>query len=123
MSSLNDIEKLYLEKILRMGDGYVLNYSDATYGEFFDRHRISIHGPKYRKYGTSNAKKMRAFWEIEPGRIVGMVLDGMLNFYKASCDLNGNAIDAPILSRFRGIVNRLLGKRSLDAQEKRKSVS
>ena len=51
MSSLNDADKRYLEKILNMGDGYVLDYTDATYGEFFGQHKIDIHGRKYRTYG------------------------------------------------------------------------
>ena len=107
MSSLNDIEKRYLERILGMGSGFVLDYSDATYGEFFDRHRIDIHGPKYRKYGTSKAKKMRAFWERETDEVVGKVLAEMLDSYEASCELDGKPIDDPILTRARGTVNRL----------------
>ena len=35
MSGLTDVEKRYLEKILNMGGGYVLDYSDATFEEFF----------------------------------------------------------------------------------------
>ena len=62
MSSLTDIEKRYLEKLLGMQSGYVLDYSDATFGEFFNRHKINIHGSKYQIYGTSKAKKMRAFF-------------------------------------------------------------
>ena len=116
MSSLNDIEKRYLERILGMGSGFVLDYTDATYGAFFDRHRIDIHGPNYQKYGTSKAKKMRSFWEREPDRVVGKVLAEMLNSYEASCDLSGEQIDAPILKKARDIVNRLTGK---DADRKR----
>ncbi|HRJ00664.1 MAG TPA: hypothetical protein PKV67_07785 [Hyphomonas sp.] len=63
MSSLTGIEKRYLEKLLGMQSGYVLDYSDATYAEFFSRHRIDIHGARYQTYGTSKAKKLRAFWE------------------------------------------------------------
>ena len=110
MSSLNDIEKRYLESILDMGGGYVLDYSDTTYSEFFDRHLIDIHGPKYRKYGTSKAKKMRAFWEREPDEVVGKALAEMLDSYDASCELSGRPIDAPILTKARGIVKRLSGK-------------
>ncbi|EQD47076.1 hypothetical protein B2A_08592, partial [mine drainage metagenome] len=48
MSSLTDIERRYLEKLLRMGGGYVLDYSDATFGEFVqslqDRYTV---GRKY----------------------------------------------------------------------------
>ena len=73
MSSLTDIEKRYLERILNMRGGYVLDYTDATYGEFFGRCQIDIHGTKYQTYGTSKAKKMRAFWEREPAlaRVAG----------------------------------------------------
>ncbi len=110
MSSLTDIEKRYLEKLLRMGGGYVLDYTDTTYGEFFNRHRIDIHGQKYQTYGTSKAKKMRAFWESEPDAVVGKVLSEMLDSYKADCDLNNRQTDSALLEKSRGIVSRLCGK-------------
>ena len=34
MSSLTDIDKRYLERILGMASGYVLDYSDPSFGEF-----------------------------------------------------------------------------------------
>ena len=82
MSSLTNIEKRYLEKPLEMGGGYVLDYSDASYGEFFKHHRINIHGPKYQTHGISKVKKMRAFWELEADPIVGKVLSEMLASYE-----------------------------------------
>ena len=60
MSSLTDVEKRYLEKILNMGDGYILDYSNATFEEFFYRYEVNIHSDRYQTYGTSKAKKMRA---------------------------------------------------------------
>lgn len=110
MSSLTDIEKRYLEKLLGMQSGYVLDYSDATYAEFFSRHRVDIHGGRYQTYGTSKAKKLRAFWEQESDALVGKVLSEMLDSYKAGCDLNGHELDAPLLEQSRAIVARLLGK-------------
>ena len=65
MSSLSDIDKRYLESILEKGGGYVLDYNDASFGEFFRRYGVDIHGTKYRYFGTSKAKKMRAFWMRE----------------------------------------------------------
>jgi len=53
VSSLSDIDKRYLESLLDMGGGYVLDYSDATFGEFFRRHGIDIHSRNYQTYGTS----------------------------------------------------------------------
>ena len=110
MSSLTDIEKRYLEKQLGMGGGYVLDYTDATYGELFNRHRIDIHGRKYQTYGTSKAKKMRAFWQSEPDALVGKVLSEMLDAYEADCDLNNRQTDSALREKSRGIVSRLCGR-------------
>lgn len=115
MSGLNDIDKRYLEKILRMGDGYVLDFSDPTFGEFFSRYKIDIHGSKYQTYGTSKAKKLRAFWEREADDIVYPVLKEMLASYEADCELNGKDIDEPILKKAKTIVGRLGGKTSTQA--------
>lgn len=93
-----------------MESGYVLDYSDATYGQFFGRHGVHIHGPHYRKYGTSKAKKMRAFWDREPDALVGRVLSAMLDSYEATCDLDDREPDVKILERSREIVARLSGK-------------
>jgi hypothetical protein len=109
MSSLTDIEKRYFEKLLGMQSGYVLDYSDVTFSEFFNRHRINIHGQKYQTYGTSKAKKMRAFWEQEPDVLVGKVLGEMLDAYEADCSLNNRDAEGSVLEKSRGIVARLSG--------------
>lgn len=110
MSSLTDIEKRYFERLFGMGSGYVLDFSDATYGEFFGRHRVDIHGSKYQTYGTSKAKKLRAFWEVESDSLVGTVLSEMLDSYQADCELNGKDIDSSVLEKARAIVGRLTGR-------------
>jgi hypothetical protein len=112
MSSLTDIEKRYFEKLLGMQSGYVLDYSDATFGEFFNRHQVNIHGQNYQTYGSSKAKKMRAFWEQEPDVLVGKVLGEMLDAYEADCTLNNRDAEAPVLEKSRGIVARLSGVRT-----------
>lgn len=117
MSSLTDIEKRYLEKILVMQSGYVLDYSDATFGEFFSRHNIEIHGRKYQTYGTSKAKKMRSFWEQEPDSIVAPVLFEMVASYEADCELNGRPVNTGLLQKCRTIISRLGGKSSSSAGE------
>lgn len=110
MSSLTDIEKRYFEKLLGMQSGYVLDYSDATFGEFFRRHKVDIHGQKYQTYGTSKAKKMRAFWEQEPDALVGKILEELLEAYEADCSLNHREADSGVLDKSRTIVTRLMGR-------------
>lgn len=109
MSSLKDIEKRYFEKLFGMSSGYVLDFSDATFGEFFRQYNVDIHGPKYQTFGTSKAKKLRAFWESECDRLVGTVLSEMLDSYEANCELAGWNKDKVPLKRARSIVNRLTG--------------
>ena len=110
MSSLTDIEKRYFEKLLDMSGGYVLDFTDATFGEFFRKHNVDIHGRKYQTFGTSKAKKLRAFWVSEPDRLVGAVLSEMLDSYEAECELNEKDIDQVLLNKACGIVGRMIGQ-------------
>jgi hypothetical protein len=110
MSTLTVIDRRYLEKFLGMGSGYVLNHSDKTFGSFFNRHSIDIHGTKYQMHGTSKANKLRAFWESESDPVVGKVMAGMLDEYSVDCELNKTEIDSALLEKVRGIVSRLNGK-------------
>lgn len=110
MSTLTEVEKRYLEKILGMESGYVLDYNDMTFGQLFSRHGVEIHGAKYQIYGTSKAKKMRAFWEREPDVLVGRVVSELLDVYEANCKLNGKKVDAAVLKESWSIVGRLSGR-------------
>ena len=110
MSSLTSVEKRYLERVLEMSGGYVLDFTDATFGELFNRHKIDIHSAEYLTHGPSKAKKMRAFWEHENDNHVGRVLTEMLDNYEASCDLGERERDVVPLEKGREIVARLFGK-------------
>ena len=117
MSSLTFIDKRYFEKILDMASGYVLDFTDATFEEFFARYNIDIHGKKFQTYGTSKAKKMRAFWEQESDQTVATVLDEMLASYETDCELNQCTLDEGLLKKCRVIIARLSGKEVVDKDE------
>jgi len=93
-----------------MGDGYVLHFTDNTFGEFFDSHGVDIRDQKYQKYGTSKAKRLRAFWEKEPDSIVGPVLSEMLDVYEARSELDQHIPDTGLLTKSREIVFRISGE-------------
>ena len=61
MSNLTAADKRYLEKILNMGGGYVLDFTNATFAEFFNRYNVDIHGNQFLTYGDSKAKKCARF--------------------------------------------------------------
>ena len=110
MSSLSETDKRYLENILDMGSGYVLDFSDATFGDFFRRFDVDIHGDEYQTHGTSKAKKMRSFWDREPDAIVAKVLSEMIERYETNCILRKTVMDIELLERVRSIVARLSGE-------------
>ncbi len=107
MSSLTSADKHYLEKILDMVGGYVLEFDNGKFEELFKRHGLDIHGHKYRTYGTSKAKKLRAFWESESDELVGAVLSETLDVYEAVCESSGRELNTSLLAKSRQIVARL----------------
>ena len=113
MSRITGVEKRYLEAILGMGGGYVLDYTDATFGEFFRKHQIDIHGLKYQTYGTSKARKMRAFWDQDPDNVVAGVLAEMLDSYEADCAIREVDVNAGVLTKCREAISRLNGNGSI----------
>jgi hypothetical protein len=75
MSSLTITERRQLENAFAMGGGYVLQFSDQTYREFFGDLGIEIDAERYKADGTSKAKRMRCFWKLESDQVVARVLD------------------------------------------------
>ena len=111
MSSLSEVDKRCLEKILNMGSGYVLDFTNATFGDFFRRRGVDIHSDIYQNYGTSKAKKMRSFWDREHDSLVAEILSEMIDIYETNCDLEDfSTRDTQLLTRARSIVSRLSGE-------------
>jgi len=75
MVALKHSEMRVIDEALSMGDGYVLNFSDRTFAEFFeDEFGIIIYSDKYGYKGRSKARHVRAFIEIEDAYTVARVL-------------------------------------------------
>lgn len=81
MSDLSSTERRKLERLFCMGDGYVLNFSDRTFRDFFDEHTsVDIDADKYREQGSSKAKRLRAFWSKDGNHVVGKVIAEMIRY-------------------------------------------
>jgi len=66
-----------------METGYVLNFTDQSFSEFFRQDvGINIYDPRFAYNGTSKAKRLRAFWEIEEPTIVGRALEQLLELWR-----------------------------------------
>lgn len=75
MASLKFREKKILEEFLEMGSGFVLNFVDRTFAEFFLDFGIDIDNSRYLSGSSgSKANRMRSFWALTPDQLVGDVL-------------------------------------------------
>jgi hypothetical protein len=70
-----------IDDAFNMHGGYVLDFSDRTFAEYFEDHfRIQIDDGKYAVNGTSKAKRLRTFIEIEEAYLVSRILRGLWTY-------------------------------------------
>lgn len=115
MSTFSMAERHNLEKFLGMSGGYVLNFSDRTFGEFvFETVGIDIHDEKFTTEGMSKAKKLRTLWKLEADYTVGKLILALID-YDASLNADRDAEAKALADKCRQIATRLLaGGPSLD---------
>ena len=77
MSDLTAVEKMKLEKALKMADGFVMNFTNRSFAEFviFGSTELDIYNPKYDYASGSEANRLRAFWKLESNYAVGNLLE------------------------------------------------
>ncbi len=98
-----------------MDSGYVLDFSNQTFEDFvYKAVGFDIHSEKYTIHGSSKAKKLRAFWEIEPDHIVGQLLNSLIKHeIKTAYEIDDKKRN--LAGYCREIASRLLvGSPSLD---------
>lgn len=108
MSSLKIAERQVLEQQFGMASGYVLNFSDRTFGEFvLEAVGRKIHDAKYTAGGTSKANKLRTFWKLETDQMVGRLILALVD-YDAMLNPTQDANAKARAERCRQIATRLL---------------
>ena len=109
MNNLTAADRQCLEKVFGMGSGYVLDFSDEAFGQFFESFNVDIHGVRYQTHGSSKAKKMRAFWDQESDALVGRVVSEMLKYYEVLCHSVDREPNSVLLEKSREIIARISG--------------
>ena len=83
MSDLTNMEKRRFERLLEMGSGYVLNFSNRTFEEFVrDATGRNIYESRYDYGSGSKANRLRGFWQAEPNFVVGKLLGALIDHQK-----------------------------------------
>jgi len=84
MSTIRSIDMLLLDDLFEMGDGYVLNFSDRTFAQFFATElNIDIDDAAYRRNGTSKAKRLRCFLQIADNALAVRTLGALWEYREA----------------------------------------
>lgn len=86
-------EKKIIEKFLGMDSGYVLNFSNRTFSDFFiENFKINIYDDKYADRGESKAKRLRTFWEKESNTLVADSIEKMIEWWESDSLINEEEI-------------------------------
>jgi len=106
MANLKFNEKQLFEKLFDRG-GYVLDFSNRTFEEFFNDFNISIYSERYSFNGDSKMKRLRAFWDTDTNTKVGEVLLNLLQYAENKEDIKQKDKDLALT-----YINNLLGNKS-----------
>jgi hypothetical protein len=113
MATIKESDKRILETLFEMQGGYVLDFSDATFQQFFwNNFKININDQKYTTYGNSKAKRLRAFWDTENNHVVGKVIIELIDVSKSVKLTRGKPVtdnETALQNKAEFIANNLLG--------------
>lgn len=105
MASLTSREKRILEKLFGMESGYVLDFSNRTFAEFFaDVVDLNIYSKDYDYSSGSKANRLRKFWTVEDDDVVAEVLAELITLADEDEDADPRLVDRSwdIVDRLRG---------------------
>jgi len=97
-------------------DGYVLDFTNATFDSFFKYFSIDIYSNKYAYYGNSKGKRFRRFLEIENIEVIKNVLQELVKKLDSEKQKN------QVLSIIRIKDNNSFEEKNLDIKSDIKSI-
>lgn len=109
MGNIRSIDMQHIDDIFDMGSGYVLNFSDRTFAQFFaEELNIDIDDPIYQEYGTSKAKRLRCFLQTIDKATVVRTLNALWEYREALRERFGHSEKLHNAhGRLLAIINRL----------------
>ncbi len=109
---LKRIDYDLLDYVFEMGDGYVLDFSNRTFSEFFvEELGIDIDNPTYCDVGTSKAKRLRSYLRQSNKQDVLKVLNALWEYREIKRKRAGNSENKPeFISEYFQLIQGLGGK-------------
>lgn len=113
MANIKHADKLKLEKLFSMSGGSVMDFTNQAFQQLvLDVTKIDIYNQRFAVYGTSKAKRLRAFWQVESDYNVGFLTKEMLDYWATMKKLNGSEVSEQQKVLYKEcfqIANNLLG--------------
>jgi len=113
MSNLSPADRYYLENALRLETGWIVRFTDESFSNLFSSFGIDINDEKYKKYGESKAKRMRAFWDIDDNQTVGRIILELAAFFR-NAELR-QSLNIKFSEQIEKIGNKLLNMPNIGA--------
>jgi hypothetical protein len=112
MPNIRAIDMLFLDDLFAMGGGYVLNFSDRTFSQFFvEELNCDIDDPAYTVNGKSKGKRLRCFLQKVDIPTVVSTLKALWEYREAvrARDQQAETVENAE-GRLLALINRLEGK-------------
>lgn len=115
MTNVRTIDMLLLDDIFDMGGGYVLDFSDRTFAQFFaEELNCDINDPIYAENGRSKAKRLRLYFQKVDAPTTVRTLKALWEYREAVRQHRGTAETVQNAhGRLLSLINRLEGKPDL----------
>jgi hypothetical protein len=114
MANLATKDKLYLEKLLQIGGGYVLDFSNRTMEEFFrDNVGINIYDEAYAYASGSKANYIRGFWLVADNALVGKSILELISYIRTKIlldEFKAEDFKDMLISECESIAKHLMSK-------------
>ncbi|NUM55090.1 MAG: restriction endonuclease [Candidatus Hydrogenedentes bacterium] len=113
MGTIRPLDMRLIADLFGMGGGYVLDFSDRTFAEFFvDELNVDIDDAKFEVEGTSKAKRLRFFLKSCDPQLRIRTLLALWEYREDARRRKGNPESiADAQERFYELIERLGGKR------------
>lgn len=115
MTNIRPIDMMILDNLFAMGGGYVLNFSNKTFSEFFAGElNIDIDDQRYERDGTSKGKRLKCFLQtVDKGTVV-RTLNALweyreamrLQFNQEETVQNAHGQFLQVIDRIKGVVSQ-----------------
>jgi predicted protein tyrosine phosphatase len=111
-TKIRAIDQRLIDDLFEMGGGYVLDFSNRTFAEFFaDEIGVDIDSPRYEAEGTSKAKRLRLFLRTCDDSVRLRTLSALWEYRQAHQRRNRLEERIPNAQQeFEALIERLGGK-------------